>query len=165
MNPGSSIRISCDRPLDSAFADRIEAALADPAIRTLLIEFHCRAETETGEVDQILADDRLIGRLRTLIRQMEQSPKAVAALVFESIGGLQLEVALACHVRFAGVGTICLDFPWLKYGLMPILGGTQRLPRLCGIEWAARLLLEAEKNESPGRSGGGVAGSEGSQPA
>ena len=149
MNPGSSTRISCERPLDSAFADRIESALADPAIMTLLIEFRCRAETETSEVDQILADDRLIGRLRTLIRQMEQSPKAVAALVFESIGGLQLEVALACHVRFSGPGTICLDFPWLKYGLMPILGGTQRLPRLCGIEWAARLLLEAEKMSLP----------------
>ena len=82
---------------------------------------------------------------------MEQGPKAVAALVSESIGGLQLEIALACHVRFASVGTICLDFPWLKYGLMPILGGTQRLPRLCGIEWAARLLLEAEKMSRPGR--------------
>ncbi len=42
-------------------------------------------------------------------------------------------------------GTISLDFPWLKYGLMPILGGTQRLPRLCGIELAAQMLLQAEK--------------------
>ncbi len=76
---------------------------------------------------------------------MEQGPKAAVALVSESIGGLQLEIALACHVRFASVGTISLDFPWLKYGLMPVLGGTQRLPRLCGIELAARLLLQGEK--------------------
>ena len=135
----------CERPLDSEVADRIEAALSDPAINGLLIEFHCRPETERIEIDQILADDPVIDRLRALIRQMEQSPKVVAALVSESIGGLQLEIALACHVRFASAGPIRLDFPWLKYGLMPVLGGTQRLPRLCGIDLAAGLLLQAEK--------------------
>jgi 3-hydroxyacyl-CoA dehydrogenase / enoyl-CoA hydratase / 3-hydroxybutyryl-CoA epimerase len=145
MNLESSARISCERPLDSEVADRIEAALSDPAIHALYIEFRSRPETERFEVDQILADDPLIHRLRNLIRQMEQGPKPVAALVSQPIGGLQLEIALACHVRFASIGTTTLDFPWLKYGLMPILGGTQRLPRLCGVELAARLLLNAEK--------------------
>ena len=145
MNQEPYARISCERPLSSKFADRLETALSDPATNALFIEFHSRQETEGNEVDQILAGDPLIDRLRNLIRQMEQGPKVVAALVSESIGGLQLEIALACHVRFASVGTISLDFPWLKYGLMPILGGTQRLPRLCGIELAARLLLQAEK--------------------
>ena len=145
MNQENYTRISCERPLNSKFADRLEAALSDPAINALFIEFHSLPETERNEVDQILAEDSLIDRLRGLIRQMEQGPKVVAALVSESIGGLQLEIALACHVRFASVGTISLDFPWLEYGLMPILGGTQRLPRLCGIELAARLMLQAEK--------------------
>ncbi len=145
MNCKDKARISCDGPLNSKIADRIEAALSDPATNALLIEFHSDSATERIEVDQILAEDPLIDRLRKLIRQMEQGQKAVAALVSESIGGLQLEIALACHVRFASVGTISLDFPWLKYGLMPVLGGTQRLPRLCGIELAARLLLQAEK--------------------
>jgi 3-hydroxyacyl-CoA dehydrogenase / enoyl-CoA hydratase / 3-hydroxybutyryl-CoA epimerase len=145
MNPESNARILCERPLDSKTADRIEAALSDPVINTLCLEFQDSPETEKDEIDQILSEDPLIDRLRRLIRQMEQGPKPVAALVTESIGGLQFEVALACHVRFASAGTIRLDFPWLKYGLMPILGGTQRLPRLCGIELAARLLLQADK--------------------
>jgi 3-hydroxyacyl-CoA dehydrogenase/enoyl-CoA hydratase/3-hydroxybutyryl-CoA epimerase len=144
MNSESEARILCERPLDSKFADRIEATLSDPAISVLLIEFHTLPETERFEVDQILDEDPLIDRLRNLIRKMEQGPKTVAALVSRSIGGLQLEIALACHVRFASSGTIRLGYPWLKYGLMPILGGTQRLPRLCGIELAARLLLQAE---------------------
>jgi 3-hydroxyacyl-CoA dehydrogenase / enoyl-CoA hydratase / 3-hydroxybutyryl-CoA epimerase len=156
MNPGSYTRIPCHRPLDPAFADRLEAALSDPAIDALLIEFHCAAETASSEVEQILAEDPLIGRLRTLVRKMEQGSKAVAALVSESIGGLQLEIALGCHVRFASVGTIFLDFPWLKYGLMPRIGGTQRLPRLCGIEWAARLLLEGEKMSLPDSAAAGL---------
>jgi 3-hydroxyacyl-CoA dehydrogenase/enoyl-CoA hydratase/3-hydroxybutyryl-CoA epimerase len=147
MKPESHARIFCQRPLDSQVADRIEAALSDPATTALFIEFHSRPEADEGEVDQILNEDPLIDRLRKLIRQMEQGPKVVAALVFGSIGGLQLELALGCHVRFASDGASRLDFPWFKYGLMPVLGGTQRLPRLCGIEWAARLLLEAEKVE------------------
>ena len=145
MSSGNNTRILCERPLDSNFADQLEAALSDPAIGVLLIEFQTRPETEKLEVDQILAADPLIDRLRSLIRQMEQSQKPVAALVTESIGGLLLDIALACHVRFASIGTISLDYPWLEFGLMPILGGTQRLPRLCGIELAARLLLEARK--------------------
>jgi 3-hydroxyacyl-CoA dehydrogenase/enoyl-CoA hydratase/3-hydroxybutyryl-CoA epimerase len=145
MNHKDKARISCDGPLNAKIADRIEAVLSDPVTNALCIEFHSDSATERIEVDQILAEDPLIDRLRNLIRQMEQCQKAVAALVSESIGGLQLEIALACHVRFANVGTISLDFPWLKYGLMPVLGGTQRLPRLCGIELAARLLLQAEK--------------------
>ena len=145
MNSENDARVFCERPLDSKFADRLEAALSNPAINTLLIEFHSRPETERAEIDQILAADPLIDRLRELIRRMEQGPKVVAALLSEPISGLHLEIALACHVRFANAGTISLDFPWLKYGLMPILGGTQRLPRLCGIELAARLLLGGEK--------------------
>jgi 3-hydroxyacyl-CoA dehydrogenase/enoyl-CoA hydratase/3-hydroxybutyryl-CoA epimerase len=145
MSSASNTRIWCQRPLDSNFADHLEAALSDPAIDVLLIEFQTRPETEKLEVDQILAADPLIDRLRSLIRRMEQSPKPVAALVTGSIGGLLLDIALACHVRFASVGTISLDYPWLEFGLMPILGGTQRFPRLCGIELAAQLLLEARK--------------------
>ena len=145
MSSESDTPILCERPLNSTFADRIEAALLDPTIDSLSIEFRSRPETERNEVDQILAEDPLIDRLRNLIRQMEQGSKVVAALVSESLSGLQLEIALACHVRFASSGKIRLDFPWLKYGLMPILGGTQRLPRLCGIEMAARLLLQAER--------------------
>ncbi|MBV9642509.1 MAG: hypothetical protein JO334_02955 [Verrucomicrobia bacterium] len=145
MKIGSYAQILCERPLASKLADSIEAALADPAMQALLIEFRCRPETEGDEVDQILAEDPLIDRLRRVIRRMEQGPKAAVALLPESIGGLQLEIALGCHVRCASAGTISLDFPWLKLGLMPILGGTQRLPRLCGIELAARLLIQAEK--------------------
>ena len=95
---------------------------------------------ESIEVDQILATDPLIDRLRNLLREMEKGSKPVVALLSEPIGGLQFEIALACHVRFSSVETIILNFPWLKYGLMPILGGTQRLPRLCGIELGARVL-------------------------
>jgi 3-hydroxyacyl-CoA dehydrogenase / enoyl-CoA hydratase / 3-hydroxybutyryl-CoA epimerase len=144
MNPESVARIICELPLDSEFADGIEAALTNPKTKVLLIEFRTRPDSERIEVDQILAGNPLIGRLRGLLRQMEQGLKPIVALVFESLGGLQFEIALACHARFASNRAIKLGFPWLKYGLMPIVGGTQRLPRLCGFDLAARMLLQGE---------------------
>jgi 3-hydroxyacyl-CoA dehydrogenase / enoyl-CoA hydratase / 3-hydroxybutyryl-CoA epimerase len=145
MNSESVARIICELPLDSALPDGIETALANPKTDVLLIEFHTRPDSEKTEIDQILAGDPLIGRLRGLLRQMEQGLKPIVALVFESIDGLQLEIALACHARFANNRTIKLGFPWIKYGLMPVVGGTQRLPRLCGIGLAARMLLAGER--------------------
>src|SRR5260370_7405697 len=145
MNSESVARILCELPLDSELTDGIEAALANPQTNALLIEFNTRPDSEKIEVDQIPAGDPLIGRLRGLLRQMEQGLKPIVALVFESLDGLELEIALACHARFANSRTIKLGFPWLKYGLMPIVGGTQRLPRLCGIGLAARMLLQGER--------------------
>jgi 3-hydroxyacyl-CoA dehydrogenase / enoyl-CoA hydratase / 3-hydroxybutyryl-CoA epimerase len=145
MNPESNARIPVGRPLDATVVDRIEAALSDQAIDVLSIEFQSCPETENFDIEQIRDDEKLIDRLRKLLRTMEQGPKAAVALISETMGGLQLEIALACHARFANVETVYLDLPWLKYGLMPVLGTTQRLPRLCGIESAANLLFRTEK--------------------
>jgi 3-hydroxyacyl-CoA dehydrogenase / enoyl-CoA hydratase / 3-hydroxybutyryl-CoA epimerase len=134
-------RLSCEPLLDLKFADRVEAALSDSGTSALFIEFHSRPEFAALEVDQILSDDGLVNRLRVLIRQMEQGKKPVVGIVSGSVVGLQLEVLLACHARFAGNGHIELGFPWLNFGLMPVLGSTQRLPWLCGIEFAAGMLL------------------------
>jgi 3-hydroxyacyl-CoA dehydrogenase/enoyl-CoA hydratase/3-hydroxybutyryl-CoA epimerase len=145
MSPEGIARIVCKLPLEANLADDIEVAQADPKTNALFVEFQTRTDSEKCEVDQVLAGGPLIDRLRGLLRQMEQGPKPIVALVFESIGGLQLEIALACHARFATSQPVELGFPWLKYGLMPVLGGTQRLPRLCGIEFTARMLLMSER--------------------
>ena len=145
MNSEGIAHILCDQPLSQGIVDRIEQAFSNQSITGLVLDFRNHPQTARIEVDQILTGDPWIDRLRSLIRQMEQGPKAVAALIPEAISGLQFELALGCHVRFARVGTHSFDFPYLKYGLMPILGGTQRLPRLGGIELAARLLLYSEK--------------------
>ena len=144
MNPENVARVVCRLPLDTLLVDGIETALTNPETGVLLIEFYSRLDSERMEVDQILAGGPLIGRLRGLLRKMEVGPKPIVALISESLGGLQLEIALACHARLTPSQTIKLGFPWLKYGLMPILGGTQRLPRLVGIGLAARMLLQCE---------------------
>ena len=65
------------------------------------------------------------------------SKPIVAALHGAALGG-GLEVALACHARIAAPGTK-LGLPEVTLGLIPGAGGTQRTPRLVGVEAAIEL--------------------------
>lgn len=67
------------------------------------------------------------------------SMPVIAALHGFALGG-GLELALGCHFRVAAPATK-LGFPEIKLGIMPGAGGTQRLPRLVGVETAASWLL------------------------
>ena len=66
----------------------------------------------------------------------------VAALFGTPMGG-GLELALACHFRIAAPNTR-LALPEIKLGLIPGAGGTQRLPRLAGVEVAAAMILSGD---------------------
>jgi 3-hydroxyacyl-CoA dehydrogenase len=66
----------------------------------------------------------------------------IAALHGTPLGG-GLELTLACHFRIALAGTR-LGLPEIKLGLMPGAGGTQRLPRLIGMENAAAMILSGD---------------------
>ena len=65
----------------------------------------------------------------------------VAATHGNALGG-GLELALACHARVASPGGQ-LGLPEVKRGFVPGAGGTQRLPRLIGLE-ALRLVVTGE---------------------
>ncbi|MFY9624247.1 MAG: 3-hydroxyacyl-CoA dehydrogenase NAD-binding domain-containing protein [Rhodoplanes sp.] len=66
----------------------------------------------------------------------------VAALHGTALGG-GLEVALGCHYRVAVPGTR-LALPEIKLGLIPGAGGTQRLPRLVGVEKGLAMILSGD---------------------
>ncbi len=84
--------------------------------------------------------------LNKTLRQLETCGKPVAvALNGLALGG-GLEVALACHYRVAANDNPKLQFglPEAKIGLLPGAGGTQRLPRLVGVQAALPLILQGE---------------------
>jgi 3-hydroxyacyl-CoA dehydrogenase len=77
--------------------------------------------------------------LRTLIATIENANKpVVAALNGLALGG-GLELALGCHYRMA-LRTARIGLPEVKLGVLPATGGTQRLPRLVGVERALNLI-------------------------
>jgi 3-hydroxyacyl-CoA dehydrogenase len=78
-----------------------------------------------------------------VLEVIEQSPKPVVAAIHGTALGGGLEVALACHWR-VGVRTARLGLPEVKLGLLPGAGGTQRLPRLVGVEKALQMIVSGE---------------------
>ena len=81
--------------------------------------------------------------LHEVLDVIEQSPKPVVAAIHGTALGGGLEVALACHWRI-GVRTARLGLPEVKLGILPGAGGTQRLPRLVGVEKALSMIVSGE---------------------
>jgi 3-hydroxyacyl-CoA dehydrogenase len=81
--------------------------------------------------------------LPEIIGLIENSPKPVIAAMHGTPLGGGLELTLAGHFRIAAPGTR-LGLPEIKLGLIPGAGGTQRLPRLVGMDRAMAMILSGE---------------------
>ena len=78
-----------------------------------------------------------------LLRAIEDCAKPIVAAIDGICMGGGFELALACHYRVAVPGAR-LAFPEVKLGLLPGAGGTQRLPRLVGVETALNMIVSGE---------------------
>ncbi|HEX6219196.1 MAG TPA: 3-hydroxyacyl-CoA dehydrogenase NAD-binding domain-containing protein, partial [Sphingomicrobium sp.] len=76
--------------------------------------------------------------LPNVVDIIENCPKPVVAAIHGTALGGGLEVALSCHYRVA-VPSAKLGVPEVKLGLLPGAGGTQRLPRVAGVETALQM--------------------------
>lgn len=150
--PGRSMNVLFPE-LERELLEVIERVAADAAVRGLLItsgKSSFIAGYDLGVIAQQF-DRRLTaaeayggGRGLTLLyRRLETCGKPVAAAINGLALGGGLELALASHYRvLADDPQALLGLPEVKVGLLPGAGGTQRLPRLIGIEKSLPLLLE-----------------------
>ncbi len=114
--------------------ESIEKGTGDPTVKAFILR-------GGGSTFIAGADIREFGKpkppgvatLQELLPVLEGCPKPVIAAVHGTALGGGLEVALACHFRCA-VPEAKLGLPEVKLGLLPGGGGTQRLPRLIGVE-------------------------------
>ncbi|WP_254695675.1 3-hydroxyacyl-CoA dehydrogenase NAD-binding domain-containing protein [Leisingera sp. NJS204] len=74
---------------------------------------------------------------------IETSRKPVVAAIAGPAMGGALEIALACDYRVAAPEAL-MGLPEIKLGLLPGAGGTQRLPRVAGLEVATRMILSGD---------------------
>jgi 3-hydroxyacyl-CoA dehydrogenase len=79
---------------------------------------------------------------------MESSPKPVVAAIHGTALGGGLEVALCAHYRVA-VPSARLGLPEVALGLLPGAGGTQRLPRVVGVETALEMMTSGRHVPAP----------------
>ena len=119
-------------------------AEADAAVRAVIV-------TGSGKGFSGGADIREFGtpksyaqpNLLTVLRAAEDLSKPVIAALDGICMGGGLELALACHYRVATTRA-SLALPEVKLGLLPGAGGTQRLPRLIGVEAALNMIVSGE---------------------
>ncbi len=80
--------------------------------------------------------------MQRILLKIEECPKPTLAAIGGDCKGLGLELALACDYRLAVAEMdTCYSLPMVKLGLIPIGGGSQRLPRLIGVRKGLELLV------------------------
>ncbi|MDI1260622.1 3-hydroxyacyl-CoA dehydrogenase NAD-binding domain-containing protein [Aquabacterium sp.] len=124
----------------AGIVDGINQAQADASVLAVVI-------TGSGKVFCGGADIREFGSpkasaapdLHVTIATVENSAKPVVAAIHGVVMGGGLELALGCHYRVAAPGTQ-VALPEVNIGLVPGAGGTQRLPRVLGVETALEMI-------------------------
>ncbi len=140
-----------------AFSAALKRAYSDAAVKAIIITGagsffmagadipHLTSIAASGNGD---ASKQFLGSGHKMLAEMEaQSKPVVAALNGPAFGG-GLEVAMACHARVSSAKA-AFGLPELKLGLFPALGGTQRLPRLIGLQPAVQAILTSQTVPAP----------------
>lgn len=132
-----------------ALEERLVALDDDDAIRGVVLTGDERAFSAGADLGGALeaqsprATSRLLKRFTDANETIEQMAKPVVAAIngYCLTGGL--EVAMACDVRVAGAGSR-FGITSARIGSVAGAGGTQRLPRLVGEQWAKHLLFSCD---------------------
>ena len=136
----------------AAFFTAIDKVVADANVKGILITSAKPDFIAGGDLEWLQASDdaaTLFDRtceLHRALRKLETCGKPVAAALPGSTLGGGLEIALACHYRVAADNARArFGLPEVTLGLLPGGGGTQRLPRLIGVQKALPMLLEGKR--------------------
>jgi 3-hydroxyacyl-CoA dehydrogenase/enoyl-CoA hydratase/carnithine racemase len=139
--PVNQLSAKLREEIAAAFAD----AAADTAIAAVVVTGTGRHFMAGADITEIMGADDIDTLFDKVLvfddfyNRIENSPKPVVAAINGPALGGGLELAMACHYRIAASG-IVVGQPEIQLGLIPGAGGTQRLPRLCGLAEALTLI-------------------------
>ena len=124
--------------------DGVKAGETDSGIAAIVLRGAGRGFIAGADINEFLKPPPPgSASLDDVISCFEHSTKPVVAAVHGNALGGGLETALACHYR-CGTGDAVYGFPEVLIGIVPGGQGTQRLPRLCGVEKALPLMVSGE---------------------
>jgi 3-hydroxyacyl-CoA dehydrogenase len=122
--------------------DGVRQAIADAAVRAVVLI--CEGKTFIAGADITeFGKPMLAPSLLEVEDAIEASSKPIVAAIHGTALGGGLEVALCCHYRVAVPSAKC-GLPEVNLGLLPGAGGTQRLPRLVGVEQALEMVTSGK---------------------
>ena len=128
--------------------DGLSKALADDAVTAIVVTGAGKAFSGGADIREFGSPKALAEpNLLSVILALEGSTKPIVAAVHSVCMGGGLELALGCHYRVASPGTQ-VALPEVKIGLIPGAGGTQRLPRVLGLENALNMIVSGEAVKS-----------------
>ncbi len=129
-------------------ADGLAKAQADKSVKAIVLTGAGRAFSGGADIREFDSPKSTAEpNLLTLIKLLEASDKPVVAALHSVCMGGGLELALGCHYRVASPGC-AVALPEVKIGLVPGAGGTQRLPRVLGVETALNMIVSGEPVKS-----------------
>src|SRR5687767_12671117 len=123
-------------------ADGLKAAATDPEAKAVVIVCGGRTFIAGADITEFGKPPAEPG-LHGVLDMIESSSKPVVAAIHGTALGGGLEVTLACHYR-VGVKDARFGLPEVKLGILPGAGGTQRLPRVVGVEKALSMIVSGD---------------------
>jgi len=134
--------------------DGVRQAIADPAVKAIVLICD-------GKTFSVGADITELGKppaapvLTEVESAIEASSKPVVAAIHGTALGGGLELALCCHYRVAVPSAKC-GLPEINLGLLPGAGGTQRLPRIVGVEQALDMVTSGKQVDAKSAHAAGL---------
>ena len=130
------------QPVRQGILDGVRRAVADAQIAAIMLT--CDGKTFVAGADITEFGKPLVAPSLVDVQDaIEGSPKPVIAAIHGTALGGGLELALCCHYRVA-VPSARLGLPEVHLGLLPGAGGTQRLPRIVGVEQALDMITSGK---------------------
>ena len=131
-----------------AVVSGLAQAQADASVKAIVLTGAGKAFSGGADIKEFGSSKALAEpALGTVIGLVEDSTKPVIAAIHSVAMGGGLELALGCHYRVAAPGA-AIALPEVKLGLVPGAGGTQRLPRVLGVETALNMIVSGEPMKS-----------------
>lgn len=127
--------------LRRSIVEALARAEDDPAVKAMVIIGSGKGFSGGADIREFGTPKSLAPpNLHTVLATVEDCRKPVIAAIDGICMGGGLELALCCHYRIATLDAQ-IGLPEVKLGLLPGAGGTQRLPRVVGVERALNMIV------------------------
>lgn len=148
--PVNALGIATRQALDAG----LRALFQDNSVKAIVLMCAGRTFFAGADISEFGQPIREPGLLEVLA-QIENAPKPIIAAIHGAALGGGYELALVCHHRIA-VPSARVGLPEVTLGLLPGAGGTQRLPRIVGIETALEIIAGGKPITAPVARGLGM---------